>query len=119
MSDSKSDELILYEGEILDPTEGKHVAFTRTSASYKRLAELAEEKVKQKWHFPTDALAQAWMLREFLRTGKHALVLSCERTRQADPGNPTSPVIVCAPDNCDRPCFNCTIAVLTGRKKWE
>ncbi len=82
-----------------------------------KLAQQSEEK--SNWQAPSDPVQQAILLREFLRRGQHRLVLSCERTRQIDPSKLTSPVITCAPDNCKMPCFNCMIAILTGRKLWN
>lgn len=78
---------------------------------------LIRRPAKTKFRCPTDPLEQAWLLREFLR-GPGAVVASCERTRQIDPDKPDSPVLVCAPDNTDMPCWNCIILVLTGKKKW-
>lgn len=70
------------------------------------------------WRAPKDPVEQAKALRAFLRSGKNRLVLACEETRQVNPENYTSPVIVCSPENCDIPCFNCMIAILTGQKPW-
>jgi hypothetical protein len=72
----------------------------------------------KKWRAPRDPEEQAWKLREYLRTGKHQLVLICERTRQVNPDNFSSPVQVCTPENCNEPCFNCMLAILTGKKAW-
>ena len=103
----------VYVGELLEPARERKLG---TSVILEK--EIAIPKPKSKWAPPTDPLEQAWKLREYLRRGKHALVLSCERTRQIDPEKPSSPVITCAPDNCEFPCFNCMIAVLTGQKRW-
>lgn len=72
-----------------------------------------------RWRAPKNPTAQAWLLRELFRQGKNQFVLSCERTQQIDPKQPQSPVITCQPNNCQMPCFNCTVAVLIGRKEWE
>jgi hypothetical protein len=95
------------EGEIVNALAPSN-KLTKTGSLVKR----------SQWQAPSDPLEQAWMLREYFRTGKHQLVLQCERTRQLDPDDYTSPVITCAPDNCDMPCFNCIVAILTGRKRW-
>jgi hypothetical protein len=79
---------------------------------------VSSKRDNAKWAAPRDPLALAWLLREMLRHGKHQLVLSCERTRQVEPEKMYSPVIVCSPENCDVPCFNCMMAILIGRKPW-
>lgn len=78
---------------------------------------LVKRQSKERFECPSEPLEQAWLLREFLK-GPGKVMPQCEKTRQVDPEDIRSPVIVCAPDNTDWPCWNCMIQVLIGKKKW-